>query len=610
MNTDLLASIHHDGSACYVVQHGGTVTLRLRADSAAPIERVFVRAAPDGEQKLLPMQRAEDEGVCQWWQGELPRSMPRDGYRFSIVAAGSMWWLSAVGLTRHTPTDVTDFKLLSDATMPQWVRDSIFYQIFPDRFADGDPGNNVRDGDYTYRGQPVYARSWNERPARKTGPREFFGGDLEGIAQKLDYLRDLGVTALYLTPIFTSPSSHKYDSVTYDEVDPHFGGDAALVALRAALDARDMRLIIDLVPNHSGDQHVWFKTALADPNAPEASFYTFHKHPHDYEAWLGVPTLPKLNYRSAELRRRMYEGEDAIARRWLRPPFRVDGWRIDVSNMLARQGDVQLGHKIGRGLRRAVKAENPQAYLLGENFYDGTPHLQGEELDATMNYRAFTFPLLQWLNGEWFAREDWLADLLPYDGITMAAQWTTFLSGLPYQIALQQFNLLGSHDTPRVLTMLDGDIARLRVARTLLYAFPGVPCVYYGDEVGMQGGEDPDNRRPMLWDETQWNQEVLNTEKQLTRLRASSPALRSGGFQLLHASADTVAFLREAPEQRVLIIARRAADISSIGVRHAGLADGTRLRDLLGGAEATVTAGQLGLDGMDEVGVQVWQVEV
>ncbi|KAB8145193.1 maltodextrin glucosidase [Chloroflexia bacterium SDU3-3] len=604
-----IASIHHDGSPRYVAPSNGRATLRLRADIHAPIEKILIRSAPDGEQSMTPMERVADEGVCQWWQAELPRAMPRDGYRFYIITAEGDFWLSAAGVTRHTPTDTTDFKLLDSATMPAWVRNAVFYQIFPDRFCDGDPSNNVRDGEYTYLRRPVIARGWDATPTRELGPLEFFGGDIQGIIQKLGYLQDLGVTAIYLTPVFTSPSNHKYDSATYEEVDPHFGGNTALAELRSALDVRGMRLMLDLVPNHSGDRHTWFQAALADKDAPEAGFYTFRSHPGDYEKWLGVSTLPKLNYRSEELRERMYAGENSIVRRWMRPPYRIDAWRIDVANMLARQGDSQLGHKIGRGMRRAVKDENPQAYLLGENFFDGTPHLQGEELDASMNYRGFAFPLLQWLAGDYFLQAQWLADVRPLDTATMAAQWLAFLAPVPYQVALQQFNLLGSHDTPRVTTILGGDLAKLQVARALLYAFPGVPCIYYGDEVGLEGGTDPDNRRPMPWDESRWNAAVLDFERKLTRIRRSSPALRHGGFQLVHAHGQTVAFLREVLDERVLVVARRADDgMGALDVRAAGIADGVTCVEMLTGVESTVVGGRLPLLHMPEVGVQLWRM--
>ena len=603
-----LPTIHHDGSARYAQHTEGKAVLRVRADRAATIQQLFVRTAPDGEQRLTALHRAADDAACQWWQIDLPRAMPRDGYRFFLITGEGDFWLSAAGLTRHTPTDATDFKLIAEATLPMWVRDAVFYQIFPDRFCDGDPSNNVRSGESTLNGRPVFARGWHERPNRATGGYEFFGGDIQGITQRLDYLADLGITALYLTPIFTSPSNHKYDSTSYEQVDPHFGGDAALIALREALDARGMRLILDLVPNHSGNQHPWFRAAQADRNAPEAEFYTFHSHPHGYEQWLGISTLPKLNYRSQRLREVMYAGDNSIVRRWLRPPFRIDGWRLDVANMLARQGETQLGHKIGRGIRRAVKQENPQAYLLGENFFDGTPHLQGDELDACMNYRGFDIPLQLWLASDHIAKLNSSSDQRPIDTATLAAQWGAFLAAIPYQIALQQFNLLGSHDTIRIATALHGDLARLKVARALLYAFPGVPCVYYGDEVGLEGGDDPDNRRPMPWDEAAWNHAVHGFEKQLIQLRRSSAALRWGGYQLLHAAAETVAFLRDAPEERIIVVARRAADgVTALDLRLAGIADGTRLHELLGGASAVAENGQLALHGLPEVGIQFWR---
>ncbi len=592
------ASVHHDSSAYYIsaARHalGEAVTVRLRADREAPLQRVLVRTAPDGEEAVAPLRRVADDGVCQWWEGELALLMPRTSYRFYLLTEEGGWWLTAAGMMRHTPTDATDFVLLADYHAPHWVREAVFYQIFPDRFADGEPANNVREGEYLVGGKPVVARRWGERPQKATGGREFFGGDLQGIAERLPYLEALGVTALYLNPIFTAPSNHKYDIADYEEVDPHLGGDEALVALRRALDERGMRLLLDVVPNHCGSTHHWFQAAIADPTAPTAEFFTFHRHPDQYDSWLGVPTLPKLNFRSERLRERMYAGEDAIMRRWLREPYRIDGWRIDVANMLARSGESQLGHKIGRGVRRAVKQENPHAYLLGENFFDGTPHLQGEELDATMNYRGFSRPVLHWLGSEEALRDampPWMAHR-PLPTEVVAEQWQTFLAAIPWQIALQQFNLLGSHDTPRVLTVLGGDEARVRVAALLLFTFPGVPCVYYGDEVGLEGGRDPDCRRCMPWDAEQWNHDLHTFYGTLMRLRRTLPALRDGGMQQVHAAGDTLAFLREAPAQRLLAVARRADDgVRALSVRHAGLADGTRLRDLLSGHTETVEGG-------------------
>ncbi len=616
MNTppDWTASVHHDSSPRYVSARtptiGTEVTVRLRAARDAPIEQLLIRTAPDGEQLLTPMRRVATDSACQWWEGSLNLAMPKTSYRFLLLTPEGNWWLNALGLLRFTPTDTNDFKLLANYHAPHWVRDAVFYQIFPDRFADGDPENNVRDGEYLCYGAPVVARGWGEPPHRATGGREFFGGDLQGIIEKLPYLDALGVTSLYLNPIFVAPSNHKYDIADYTQVDPHFGGNEALAALRRALDERAMQLVLDIVPNHCGSAHPWFTEAQRDRNAPTAEFFTFRRHPDEYDSWLGARSLPKLDYRSERLREWMYAGEEAIMRQWLRPPYRIDGWRVDVANMLARQGESQLGHKIGRGIRRAVKAENPHSYLLGENFFDGSPHLQGDELDATMNYRGFSFPLLAWLgcytetmahDAAWHTRP-----ALPTEAL--AAQWQTFLAAIPWQIATQQLNLLGSHDTPRLLTRLGGEEARARLAAALLFTFPGVPSVYYGDEIGLAGGPDPDCRRTMPWEPDAWNESLLALYRTLIQLRRTSPALRWGGYQLLHAQRDTLAFLREAPEERLLVVARRADDGQrALPVHGAGLADGTPLRDLLGSATATVEQGQLPLPPHSGPSVQLWQ---
>lgn len=612
-----LQGIHHDGSSCYVLAPeplslGSTIRLRVRTGPDAPVESIFARTNPDGEQHLSPLRLIALDAAARWWEGEVQVRMLRNTYRFLLKTAGGHWWLNAAGITRYTPTDAADFRVLAHYQAPAWVRDSVFYQIFPERFADGDPSNNVRTGEYECYGRPVVARAWGEIPRSQhgAGEIEFFGGDLWGIIQRLDYLQDLGVTALYLNPIFTSPSSHKYDTVDYRHVDVHFGGDQALIALRKALDERGMRLMLDLVPNHCSAVHPWFLAAQADRHAPGAEFFTFHHWPDDYETWLGVRSLPKLNYRSLRLREEMYAGEDSIARHWLKPPFRIDGWRVDVANMLARQGESQLEHKVGRGLRRAIKSLAPHAYLIGENFYDGSPQLQGDELDAVMNYRGFSVPLQQWLAG-FDAALAWRPDLREPDMLptqALAEQWRAFMAAIPWQIAAQQFNLLGSHDTRRIQTVVGEDETLARVAAALLFTFPGTPSVYYGDEIGMDGGNDPDCRRCMIWDEREWNSGRRAFYQRLIRLRRSSPALRHGGFQILYAAGETLAFMREAPEERLVVVARRAADVlSALPVRHGGLPDGIVLRDVISGAETLVEQGKLSLSHLPGAGVQLWR---
>ena len=335
-----------------------------------------------------------------------------------------------------------------------------------------------------------------------------------------------------------------------------------MIALRNALDERGMRLMLDIVPNHCSSMNPWFLEAQQDSTAATREYFTFDATSDRYQSWLGVDSLPKLNYHSEHLRKEMYASEDSIMRYWLRPPYRIHGWRIDVANMLARQGESQLEHKIGRGIRRAVKSESPSMYLIGEHFFDGSAQLQGDELDATMNYRRFSLPLLQWLIGYEndrslnHPRETW--PLLPTEALM--AQWKAFLSAIPWQIAIQQFNLLGSHDTARLQTILNGDEALIQVAVTLLFTYPGVPSVYYGDEIGVEGGRDPYNRRCMPWDPQTWNTTRRALYQRLIHERRSVLALREGGFQALYAGSETLAFLREAPDERLFVVARRKDD--------------------------------------------------
>ncbi len=609
-------AVYHDGSALYLqpsqpYQLGQQVTVRLRTPLDAPITQAFIRICPDGEQTFVAMQPAERSETAQWWQGQITLSMPRTGYRFWLMTEQGGWWLSAAGIQRSTPTDASDFKLLADYHAPTWVHSAVFYQIFPDRFCDGEPSNNVVDGEYQVYGVPTIARQWGEAPQKATGGVEFFGGDLQGIRQKLEYLDQLGINALYLTPIFTAPSNHKYDTADYLQIDQHFGGEAALAELRQASQRYQMKLMLDIVLNHCGYTHHWFTAAQADAHAPTADYFSWTAHPNEYESWLGHRSLPKLNYTSQGLRQAIYGSEQAIIRHWLRQPYAIDGWRIDVANMLARQGPSQLGHKIGRALRSAVKAEAPEAYLLGEHFYDGSNHLQGDELDASMNYRGFTFPTLQWLVGfdmasVWnLAWED--RALLPSQAL--GEQWLAFLAVIPWQIALQQFNLLDSHDTPRLLTIVGGNRALHQVAVTLQMTFPGVPCIYYGDEVGMQGGGDPYCRGCMPWDAQAWDHELLAFYRALIGLRRSSSALSVGGFQLLLAEGDTVAFMRRSADECLLIVAQRAAtSIPPIPMLAAGLADGTIF---VHGDDATEIAIQSGALNIPQTGIgaSIWRMQ-
>ncbi len=600
---DWRAAVHHDGSALYVSNplptYGERVQITLRLPLESPVTGVALRSAPDGEQHFSLMQEAYRDATCRYLVAELLITMPMNGYRFRLLTDDGMWHYNQHGIQRSEPLDHFDFKLLANFAAPSWLRDAVFYQIFPDRFYNGDPSNDVPPGAWSVGSFTVQRRNWGEPVMtwKESGNLDFFGGDLVGIMQKLDYLTALGVSALYLNPIFAARSNHRYDVTDFYNIDPYLGGNVALANLRAALDAVNMRMILDVTLNHCGWFNRWFTEAQADANAPTAEYFTFHDHPEHYEMWLGVPSLPKLNYRSTRLREVMYRAADSVLRRWLQPPYRIDGWRLDVANMQGRQGTQQLGHEIGREIRAAVKGDGQDRYLMGENFFDGTPHLQGDELDAVMNYQGFTMPLWRWLGGyDHGAGHYPLTNSLPISAETLAAQWATFRAAVPFAIARQQYNQLDSHDTRRFLSIVHGDKALAKLGAVLMFTYLGVPSVYYGNEIGLAGENDPDNRRCMIWDESAWDHDLLAHYKRLIALRRHASALCDGGLQHLYADADLIAYQRQSASQRLIVIGSRAERESvSVPVWQGGIAEGAQFSDLLNGGSYSVQSGALNL---------------
>ena len=540
--------------------------------------------------------------------------MPTTSYRFVVLTPEGHRWLNGSGVHVATPTDRDDFVLLAGFDPPHWAADRVFYQIFPERFANGDPSNDPVDGAWTYRGHAARRRSWDELPGSGPGAMvEFFGGDLQGIEAHLDHLTDLGVDAVYLNPIFRTFSNHGYDTIDYDHVAEHLGGDEALVSLRRATRERDIRLILDIAPNHVGVEHPWFQAAQADPAAETADRFVFRAHPDDYESWLGVRSLPKLDYRSEALREAMYAGPAAILTRWVRPPFEVDGWRIDVANMLGRLGADQLGHDVARAIRAAVKAASPEAYLIGEHWFDAIDQLAGDQWDGVMDYAGFTLPVLDWLEGISFKSHGagTVFKAARSTTETFVETLTAFRAAIAWQVALHQLNLIGSHDTARIRTVLGDDEGRVRAAFGLLLTYVGVPSIYYGDEVGLGGADEIHARQPMPWDAAAWDLDLLAFVRTLVHVRRSSVALRRGGFQVLEVGEDWLAYLRDTDEEQVIVVVVRGPDPRPAGpldVHPGAVADGTRFKELLTGARARVAGGALPLPSVAP-GVAIWRVD-
>ncbi|HSN94742.1 MAG TPA: glycoside hydrolase family 13 protein, partial [Anaerolineaceae bacterium] len=481
--------------------------------------------------------------------------------------------------------------------------------IFPDRFANGDESNDPKNEHDPVTGSFRTTYPWGQSVLSSREHIAFYGGDLKGVQDHLDHLRALGVNAIYLNPVFSAWTNHRYDVRDYFSVDTNLGGDAALISVAQALQSQGMRYVLDIVPNHSGVGHPWFQKARQDPGCDEAGFFYFDEKREDYVSWMGFRALPKLNFRSKVLRERIF-GQDGVFSYWLKPPFDADGWRVDVGNMLGRQDEDQFSDLVIRGIRQAVKATKPEAYLFGENFYEAASQLQGDEWDGVMNYMGFSAPLIAWLKTPSTGAIGWNGQLhsnAPWQTASLVKTWMEHLAAIPWSIALQQYNLLSGHDTPRVRTILEKDDALLRLAYIVLFTFPGVPSIFYGDEIGLTDQENFGSRVCMPWEEENWDLDILTFMKKLIALRKSNDCLAKGAFQILYWEKDLLVYQRELAGERILVTLNRSDAVFSakaLPIPEAGIGLG-QFRDFLGEGQAQVKDDLLILPDLPKGGI-IW----
>lgn len=465
-------------------------------------------------------------------------------------------------------------------TTPEWVKDAVFYQIFPDRFAKSDKAL-----------KPNNLEPWDTPPT----PQGYKGGDLYGVIEHLDHIQELGCNAIYFTPIFQSACNHRYHTHDYYQVDPLLGGNKAFYALRDEVHKRGMKLVLDGVFNHASRGHIFFNDILENgPHSAWLDWFTVYEwplspydggKPANYEAWVGNRALPKWNTDNPQVREYIMQ----IAEHWLREG--IDGWRLDVPFCVTSPG-------FWNEFRDRVKAVNPEAYIVGEVWWDSTNYLQGDQFDAVMNY-LFTEPVIQFCG-----QDDIAFDLVmgpsydPYPGISgkhFGHKLNRTIYRYDWEVAQVQLNLLSSHDTARILSILNGDKAATRLATLLLLTVPGAPSIYYGDEIGLPGGNDPDCRRTIPWDKPEtWDNDMLAHYKALTALRHQHAALRRGRFVHLHDGEKTYAFGRELGDEALLVAvnAGKSPQKAEIPVKDL-FADGTALKPLFGQGDVTVTSGQV-----------------
>ena len=464
---------------------------------------------------------------------------------------------------------------------PGWVADAVFYQIFPDRFARSEMVS-----------KPSNLESWDSPPTH----HGFKGGDLLGIAENLDYLSDLGITAIYLNSFFKATATTGYHTHEYLKVDPILGGNEALRTLLDSAHQRGMRVILDGVFNHASRSFFQFNHIVENgPASPYTDWFIIKEYPlrpyharkgkHGYEAWWNLPALPKLNVSTPAVREFLWD----VATHWIE--FGADGWRLDVPTEI----DDDL---FWQEFRDRVKAVNPEAYIVGEIWHDASHWLEGDQFDAVMNYPV-TRACLGFFVGERLLRTEvarsGYQEIETLDARGFSKEIDRVLGLYPRPVTEVQLNLLGSHDTPRFKTLARGDNSCYRLATLFQMTYPGAPCIYYGDEVGMEGRHDPDCRRGFWWDEGQWDHGLRAYVQRCIALRKRYPALRRGEWAWLLAKEGVVAYVRRLGEEVVVVVLNSNRKAVTLDLPVEGyLAEGARMQDVWKeGSLTTVRGGKI-----------------
>lgn len=457
---------------------------------------------------------------------------------------------------------------------PDWVKNAVFYQIFPDRFAWSPKVE-----------KPSNFEPWDSEPT----VHGFKGGDLMGVVEKLDYLQDLGINAIYFNPIFQSASNHRYHTHDYYQVDPLLGGNEAFKLLVEEAHKRDIKIVLDGVFNHASRGFFQFNHIMeVGKDSPYVDWFHIHDYPlnafegkPNYECWWGLPALPKLNTDNPQVRRYIFD----IARYWIEQG--ADGWRLDVPFEIDDD-------EFWREFRDVVKTANPEAYIVGEIPCEAQRWMAGDQFDAVMNYQI-THAALGFFGGKQIDYElasgmMGLGEAEKYTAENFAKRTEELLQIYPYEFALAQMNLLDSHDMPRFLSLVSGNVKRLALAYLFILTYPGAPSIYYGDEIGLTGGKDPECRKTFPWDENEWNTDLRDQLKSYIALRNANPVLRTGAYKVIYAHDGVIAYTRKNEEQTMLVILNANDSPKTVTIPTGdAFAVGTKLKSQLSDRELVVT---------------------
>lgn len=617
-----------DGTGGYVIppepKCNQTVTLRFRT-AKDDVQRVRLITGVGG----YDMEKAETKGEFDYYTIDWKLNEEAFSYCFEIWDGERVCYYNQCG-TAGEIVEFYNFVIVPGFSTPDWAKGAVMYQIYTDRFYNGDPSNDVETNEYYYiGGYSSRVKDWGKYPATM-GVREFYGGDLRGVMEKLDYLQDLGVEVLYFNPLFVSPSNHKYDIQDYDYIDPHYGvivadggevlpegetdnakatkyqkrttdirnleaSNQLFIEFVEELHRRGMKIILDGVFNHCGSFNKWMDReriyedqegyepgAFVSPDSPFRSYFRFFREnaedwPYNvhYDGWWGHDTLPKLNYEdSVKLENYILY----IGRKWVSPPYNVDGWRLDVAADLGRSNDYN--HEFWKKFRIAVKDANPNAIILAEHYGDPGSWLQGDEWDTVMNYDAFMEPFTWFLTGMEKHSDEMRMELLG-NGDNLVGAITHHMSNMLTPSLQTAMNELSNHDHSRFLTRTNHMVGRvetlgpkaaeeyvnpavMREAVAIQMTWVGAPTIYYGDEAGVCGFTDPDNRRTYPWGKE--DQELLGFHKEMIRIHKEHPALRTGSLNILAWKENIFSFARFNQEEQIVVIINNRSELTEVTV--------------------------------------------
>ncbi len=590
-----------------------TLTLRtFKGDISSANIKYYDNA--DGAFHWIAMSWSANDatGVYDYWKGAVPASASQKYYRFQINDGSSTAWYNAAGITAAEPSS-GDFYILPGFTTPAWMKNGVMYQIFPDRFYNGSTANDVTNGQYTYAGCATEKHAWGSSVVANVSgcnTAVFFGGDLAGIDQKLGYIKNtVGANIIYLNPVFLSPSNHKYDTEDYMTVDPAFGSNSTLQTLSADIHSTSNGpkgyLMLDGVFNHTGDTHKWFDRynwwtsitgAYESQSSPTYGYYTFQSWPNTYSAFFGFSSMPKLDYGASGsvVRNAIYGSTSSVVKTYLKSPYSIDGWRLDAAQYLdasGNNGSDATNHQVMAELRTAVKSVNANADILGEFWGNAGPWTNSsDQWDGAMNYDGFTQPVSEWITGQDYSGN---AASIP------VSQFDSWLHGTRanYATDVQQSmsNFLSSHDITRFGNRAGGDIWKTYLALFFQMTYVGTPTIYYGDEYGMQGGADPDNRRTFDWTVGSITNSAVALTQKLTTIRNAYPALRTGSFMTLLTddSNKLYAYGRFDSTNRIAVALNNdtVAHTVTIPVGQMSVTNGSHLTELISGTQYTVQNG-------------------